>query len=668
MSMMFLVCTMLYTSIGTGFAPSETDTASVSSVHHLPEASVAARTHSLREYHSIDYLSAVPSQAMERDRIRFLGLDEVSDVLKQMNGLWVKDYGGLGGMKTVSVRHLGAHHTGVMLDGIPVSNCQSGQIDLARFHTEQLQEVHFDIGSPQDLLCPASMEATSGLVEMVSARPEQSYVRLSYGSWNTLRASVETPFSDRLSFSADFRHTDGDYPFELVNGNRRTRERRNNGQVNAVSAQLNGRLQWRNSSLEGKLYGWLDHSHLPGGVILYNDVSREKNREQNLLAQGRFLRTWADGKMQMQILAKYNGAATRYFDGALLNASTATVQHTFHYRQHEGYGSAGWFYDARREGTSLQASLVTDATLSTFSSDLPTNPEPLRHSHHTVLRLRCYGNRWQTNASLLRADIFDDTARGIHRWAPSVSALWQCWHAPYRDQAHPLQDVSFRASARSAFRMPSFNDLYYYRIGNLSLRPETSAQYNLGFASQWRVRQWWGTLTADIYRHNIENKIVAIPTAFAWKMHNYGRCRMQGLEVSLESCLRLGHQETLTMTAGWQLCEAVSRTDRQSDYYGMQLPYTPRHSGHAALSYNHRSGFSAGYTLQWMSSRQSLLSDSWRYRLEPYADQSLTLCQRLGNWDFRLSCQNLFDAHYEVVQFYPMPGRQWSVGVGLRLD
>lgn len=143
---------------------------------------------------------------------------------------------------------------------------------------------------------------------------------------------------------------------------------------------------------------------------------------------------------------------------------------------------------------------------------------------------------------------------------------------------------------------------------------------------------------------------------------------MQGLEVSLESCLRLGHQETLTMTAGWQLCEAVSRTDRQSDYYGMQLPYTPRHSGHAALSYNHRSGFSAGYTLQWMSSRQSLLSDSWRYRLEPYADQSLTLCQRLGNWDFRLSCQNLFDAHYEVVQFYPMPGRQWSVGVGLRLD
>ena len=45
----------------------------------------------------------------------------------------MKDYGGLGGLKTISIRNLGAAHTAVSYDGIAVSNSQAGQIDIGRF-------------------------------------------------------------------------------------------------------------------------------------------------------------------------------------------------------------------------------------------------------------------------------------------------------------------------------------------------------------------------------------------------------------------------------------------------------------------------------------------------------------------------------------------------------
>ena len=58
-----------------------------------------------------------PVQQMDREAIERLGLQNLSDVVKRFAGANVRDYGGIGGMKTVSVRNLGAHHTAVSYDG-----------------------------------------------------------------------------------------------------------------------------------------------------------------------------------------------------------------------------------------------------------------------------------------------------------------------------------------------------------------------------------------------------------------------------------------------------------------------------------------------------------------------------------------------------------------------
>ena len=61
--------------------------------------------------------SSAPIQVIRSQDLKTLPTLQLSDALKFLSGIVIKDYGGIGGMKTVSVRGLGTQHTGVSYDG-----------------------------------------------------------------------------------------------------------------------------------------------------------------------------------------------------------------------------------------------------------------------------------------------------------------------------------------------------------------------------------------------------------------------------------------------------------------------------------------------------------------------------------------------------------------------
>ena len=100
-------------------------------VHQIEKVTVTAR----RSPNKVT--SAVPIQTMSRQDISQLGIQNMADAVRRFAGANVKDYGGIGGLKTVSIRNMGAAHTAVSYDGVAVSNCQAGQIDIGRFFAGQ---------------------------------------------------------------------------------------------------------------------------------------------------------------------------------------------------------------------------------------------------------------------------------------------------------------------------------------------------------------------------------------------------------------------------------------------------------------------------------------------------------------------------------------------------
>lgn len=129
-------------------------------VHQIEKVTVTAR----RMPNKVT--SAVPVQTMSKQDISQLGIQNVADAVRRFAGADVKDYGGIGGLKTVSIRNMGAAHTAVSYDGVAVSNCQAGQIDIGRFSLDNVSMLSLSIGQSEDLLQSARLYASAGVLNI----------------------------------------------------------------------------------------------------------------------------------------------------------------------------------------------------------------------------------------------------------------------------------------------------------------------------------------------------------------------------------------------------------------------------------------------------------------------------------------------------------------------
>lgn len=254
-----------------------------------------------------DATSAVPVQRIDRERMVRLGVHSLSDALRHFAGITVRDYGGAGGMKTVSVRGIGARHTAVVYDGIALSDCQTGEIDLSRYSLDQLDGLSLVIGDGDNIFQPARNQAAAAtLVMETEASPlaprssflaprsslhtPRSTLLVNLGSFGLISPSIRLtrPLSKSLSLSVSgtFFHADNDYPFTLKNVTLTTRERRTNSRMNAGRGELN--LLWSidaKNDFSAKFYYDNNHRRLPGIAHYYTNENHERLNEQMAFGQ-----------------------------------------------------------------------------------------------------------------------------------------------------------------------------------------------------------------------------------------------------------------------------------------------------------------------------------------------------------------------------------------------
>ena len=68
----------------------------------------------------------IPAQTLQGEQLEKLNALSVADAIRYFSGVQIKDYGGIGGLKTINVRSMGTQHVGVFYDGIQLGNAQNG--------------------------------------------------------------------------------------------------------------------------------------------------------------------------------------------------------------------------------------------------------------------------------------------------------------------------------------------------------------------------------------------------------------------------------------------------------------------------------------------------------------------------------------------------------------
>ena len=605
-------------------------------------------------------LASTPIQTLSHTDMERLGIHDMGDALKRFAGVQVKDYGGVGGMKTVNIRGLGAGHTGVTYDGVQVGDCQSGQVDLSRFTLDNVSLVSLQIGQEDNIYQSAKAYTSAGLINIstlqgVSDRKPHLTTTLRTGSYGLFSPSLlyHQQFS-RLGIGAytSYERADGVYWFTLKNGIKTIHERRNNSDIQTWRGELNMSYQLTDKqTLQWKAYGFTSNRGLPGAVIYDNTYSAERLKDKNVFTQMLYENRF-NNRIKMKAAAKWNYAWSRYSDIPASGYKEDT------YRQNETYLTATLWTNPLQ---GLNLSFAQDYAHNHLSMTLPKAANPTRNSLWTALAANYQIGAFSVNASLLATNIYErvkqgNASDGFHRLSPAFSMQWRC-----------LQDFRLRFGYKDIFRTPTLNELYYTGIGNRHLNPEKSRMWNLGATySHTFNRTLQLSLTADGYFGNVTDKIIAVPKMFYWQMMNAGKVRQLGLDVSANIEKRWGKDWTVSATGSYSLMKATDISDPTVVYYRNQIAYTPLHSGSASVLL-HTPWLDFSYNVLFMGERYTLSYNIPDNRMKPFADHSITLSREFNINKQQLQVQfdvrNLGNKNYEVVRFYPMPGTNWRLSV-----
>lgn len=619
----------------------------------------------------------IPAQRLSGERLQRLSAHSVADAIRYFSGVQIKDYGGVGGLKSVNIRSLGSQHVGVFYDGVEVGNAQNGIVDLGRFSLENMEAVSLYNGQKSSIFQSARDFASAGSIYLQSRTPvfekgrkNNFKITLKGGSFGTANPSLlwERQIGENLSMqiSTEYLYTTGKYKFSYSKKDGYdTTEVRKNGDVRYYRAEASLFGNIRNGRWQAKVYCYDSERGYPGASVReepgkYRHQDRQWDR--NFFLQGRFQKE-ISRFYRMQLNAKYAYDYLHYLSDPRLDVTTMYVDNR--YRQQEFYfSSANGFRLFKWWSVNLSA----DLQYNTLNADLTDFAYPDRYTFLAALVTSFDWGKFKIQGSLLNTFVTESVEKGEP--APDKNELTPAFVASYRPFGNV--DLAFRAFYKRIFRMPTLNDLYYTFIGNKHLEPEYTVQYNMGVCygktlnGRFLKRVEFQT---DFYYNEVEDKIIAVPTSnqFRWTMLNLGYVEIRGAEISAElSALIAG--VSFNLLASYTYQKAQDFTDPENSSYGGQIPYIPWHSGSLILGAAYRS-WSFNYSFIYTGERYESSANIPENYAQPWYTSDLSLSKgfEIKKCRLHLSAEvnNIFDQQYEVVQCYPMPGTNFKIAASV---
>lgn len=640
------------------------------------------------------FREVIPVQKLSGKELKSLNSFSVADAIRYFSGVQLKDYGGIGGLKTINIRSMGSHHVGIFYDGVQLGNAQNGQIDLGKYSLDNIDEISIYNGQKSDIFQPAKDFSTSGSVYIRSRTPRFEYGKhhnlkavVKTGSFNLVNPSVlyEYKINDDIStsFNAEYVKSSGKYKYRY----KRVMPGTNEVMYDTTAVRENGDIE--SLRLEAGVFGLLNQGHwkfktyyydsergIPGAIVNNRWMNSQRQWDKSFFTQGSLQKSITNN-YQILVSAKYANDYMRY-----LNPDTTLMFIDNSFRQQESYLSLANQYEIL---DNWSASLSGDFQYNTLTSNMAGFAEPERFTSMMSLATALDLGKVKIQGSLLGTFVHDkiredrsnpnNKTKAANNKNELTPAFFLSYSPSYRSP------MSLRAFYKRIFRMPTFNDLYYTDVGNSNLKPEFTNQYNLGAQYlKHDMNKWLKRLEiqGDIYYNKIDNKIVAVPKGsgqYRWMMMNLGLVEIKGFDFSSAAVVGLTDKLIMNAKLTYTYQKAQDYTKRkggtlQETTYGGQIPYIPWHSGSAILGLNYN-GWGLNYSFIYVGERYHNSANTTANYEQPWytSDMSLIKDIELKGYSLRLSAEvnNLLSQDYEVVLNYPMPKRNYKFSITVEI-
>ncbi|MEN5069980.1 TonB-dependent vitamin B12 receptor [Stenotrophomonas sp. TWI1183] len=563
--------------------------------------------------------SISPAQVIDRAEIERSQAPSLQDLLRGRAGINLNNSGGLGKQSSLFLRGTNSAHTLVLVDGVRINTGDLGLAMIQDLPLAQIERIEI-VRGPQSSLYGA--DAIGGVIQIFTRRNAGQFaphLQLGGGSNGLREASGGFGGSGaRGWFGTDiaYQHTDG------INACR--------GSVSPFAgcgADEPDRDGYRNLSMS-----------LRGGYALTDTLSLEGT---TLRAEGE---NHYDGYYNYsETLQQVLGGKLRYTPSERFNLTVNVGRAD---NESDNFNGDTWLGNAQthRDSASVQADIgIAEGQLLSAGVDWSqdnldgSSAGYLVDSRDNTGVFVQYQGRF--GAHHLQASVrnddneqFGNHTTGSLGWGLELGSGFR-----------------LNASYGTAFKAPTFSDLYDPWSGVPTLDPEKSKSANVGIAQQgdgWR----WGV---DVYETRIDDLITYDATTFM--MSQVEKARIRGAELT----------GAITV-AGVDLNAQLSHTDPRNRTDGsaqFDNWLARRAQNTARLDVDRRFGdVRAGLTANGAGKRYDDAANT--VRLGGYGTLDLRLEYALTrDWSVMGRVSNVFDRDYETVAWYNQPGREYRLSV-----
>lgn len=605
--------------------------------------------------------------AISEKEIALFQPNDIGEIAQKLPGITLKNYGGMGGMKTLSVRGLSSVYQKIIMDGHLLPNTQTGQVDLGNIYASNVRDIELIYGGFSYELVPvgAILGANILSINRKSFEPiKKTYganAKLAYGSFNSMEAFLLNRFKidkkNQFSIGGNYRSSDGNYPYHFKNYSQIYKGKRVNADIKEINAELSYLLKISDHLKMKASYAYNQYDKgLPGTVILYLNTAEQR------LAGSSHRANWDLNfdyhHWKAYLYADYSDEQLVYLDNGFLNTQ-GFLKSKYQQRQanigYTQFNSLGKYFSHKYGLEIFGASLDGD-----ISNDI----QPRRWQGKAFYDFNFNKNNWSATARLSGQTLNDYNKKAAlertkYYFQPGVHlAVNKDW---------PIIGNIIVFLKRNV-RVPGFNDLYYNQIGNKSLRPEISNQIQLSFQKRYLKNRMTNEYGGNVYFNQENDKIVAIPTKnlFVWMIQNVGKVEVWGTDMQYR-WMKYWNDWNLAIDVNYTFQSVKDKTDPNSATFQNQIAYYPEHVGNLIVYGNWKKlGFSVATFA--VSKRYALNENISSNEVKGYFTTDLQMSyqfnlQKTGYLTVRATCKNIANLQYAYVKYYVMPGINYLISI-----
>ena len=431
---------------------------------------------------------------------------DVPTILRNVAGVEVSQNGGIGKSSGVFLRGTNSDDVLVLVDGVRINSATTGMTSLDQIMLDQVDHIEVVRGNVSSLY---GSEAIGGVIQIFTKHGHgapSANVSAGLGSQGTRRLSTgfggatgETDFNVQLS---TFK-TDGVSALNPV-------------LVPSANPDQNG---YRNNSISANVGHTFDSDHRITATVFGsngnnqydsafnpNPTDANTNREQiwkfSLASDDQITKDW-HSKLQLangvdQYRDFLNGIPSAFGSLFQTTSNQLTWQNTLHLDD------------------SKQLLMGAESLQQKVSSDI--NPGYAQDSRTVNSMFAGYTGRYdvhqlQANLRQDRNSQYGNATTGLLGYGYSLTDAWRA-----------------TTSYSTAFKAPTFNDLYYPGYGNPALKPEHASNFEAGAHYSVTGGQQFDAVYFDNHIRDMINAVLVDPVNYVYQAQNVSRARMNGFE------------------------------------------------------------------------------------------------------------------------------------------